>query len=427
MPVEVIMPKVDMDMATGRIAVWHVEAGNKVEKGVALFDIETDKAAMEVEAPASGYLHHTAPEGTEVPIGAPVAWLYAEGETVGEPPTTAQASAPDAEPENTPVTSLETTTAPEAATPETVEGVRATPLARTLAREAGIELAAIVGTGPRGRIQGDDIRAALAPKSQETCPAAQGFQDEAGPLAVMRTGKGDGIPLLLIHGFTNDATGWLPLERSLRDRHIIKIDLPCHGKSPRRHYRDFQGVVADMRRAFDSLPEERVHIVAHSLGGALALALADTRAHKVESLTLMAPAGLGADINANVLNGILRATRPESLAPWLRMLVADEALISDGYARSAMRTRSDPVLRAAQANLADSVFPDGVQAHSLVPALRRLEMPVRIIWGKKDAIIPWKHALKAPGRVALHLFDNLGHMPHVEAPEEVGLLLRAYL
>lgn len=429
MPVEVIMPKVDMDMATGKVAAWHIETGTKIEKGAPLFDIETDKAAMEVEAPATGYLHHTVAEGTEVPIGAPVAWLYGEGETIGEPPAalTASSSNQDPEPEGgAEPAPADPVNAEEAVLPES-EGIRATPLARSLAREAGVQLAGSAGTGPRGRIQGDDVRSVLVRTDRNEQTAAAGFKDEAGPLAVTRTGKGGGVPVLLIHGFANDATGWLPLERSLRDKAVIRIDLPCHGKSPKRRYKDFQGLVADMRRALDSLSEDRLHIVAHSLGGALALALADTRSHKVESLTLIAPAGLGTDINVDVLNGILRATRPESLAPWLRMLVADESLVSDGYARSAMSTRNNANLRAAQASLADIVFPDGVQAHSLIPALHRLDMPVRIIWGKKDAIIPWKHALAAPGRVALHLFDNLGHLPHVEAPEEVGLLLRNYL
>jgi len=431
MPVEVIMPKVDMDMATGKIAVWHIETGSKVEKGVPLFDIETDKAAMEVEAPATGYLHHAVPEGTEVAIGEAVAWLYAEGEAIGDPPAAAVSTKVNKDPEpdagTEPANSADDPiNVQEAVVPQT-EGVRATPLARALAREAGVHLEGLAGSGPRGRIQGDDVRSLLDRNGDSRTPAAPGFEDETGPLAITRSGKGTGIPVLLIHGFANDATGWLPLERSLRDKPVIRIDLPCHGKSPKRRYRSFQDLVADLRRALDSLSEERVHIVAHSLGGALALALADTRANKVESLTLIAPAGLGADINADVLNGILRATRPESLAPWLRMLVADESLINDGYARSAMSTRNDPGLRAAQASLADAVFPDGVQAHSLIPALHRLEMPVRIVWGKKDAIIPWKHALNAPGRVALHLFDNLGHLPHVEAPDEVGLLLRAYL
>ena len=75
MPTEVIMPKVDMDMASGKIMTWHVAEGSSVTKGEPLFDIETDKAAMEVEAPADGILHYTAPEGMEIPIGTPCAWL----------------------------------------------------------------------------------------------------------------------------------------------------------------------------------------------------------------------------------------------------------------------------------------------------------------------------------------------------------------
>ena len=86
MPVEVIMPKVDMDMASGKVMSWHIAEGEAVSKGDPLFDIETDKAAMEVEAPADGILHHMAPEGAEIPIGTPCAWLYAEGEEVGEQP-----------------------------------------------------------------------------------------------------------------------------------------------------------------------------------------------------------------------------------------------------------------------------------------------------------------------------------------------------
>ena len=91
MPVEVIMPKVDMDMDRGRIAAWHVAEGDTVARGDPLFDIETDKAAMEVEAPGDGTLHHvTAGVGDEVAIGQAVAWIYAEGEAVDAAPAAAQ-------------------------------------------------------------------------------------------------------------------------------------------------------------------------------------------------------------------------------------------------------------------------------------------------------------------------------------------------
>ena len=98
MPLEVIMPKVDMDMATGKITSWYVDEGEIVETGAPLFEIETDKAAMEVESPGAGTLHHRAPEGTEVPIGQTVAWLYSEGEEVGPPPESTPVAAPEKDP-----------------------------------------------------------------------------------------------------------------------------------------------------------------------------------------------------------------------------------------------------------------------------------------------------------------------------------------
>ena len=74
--VEVILPKVDMDMETGVIAKWHVDEGDRVAQGDILFDMETGKATMEVEAPASGTIRDLAPvDGSELPIGTCVAWI----------------------------------------------------------------------------------------------------------------------------------------------------------------------------------------------------------------------------------------------------------------------------------------------------------------------------------------------------------------
>lgn len=82
MPTEVILPKVDMDMATGQISRWFVKSGAHVTKGDPLFEIETDKAAMEIDAPASGILRDiTGKERVDIPVGVTVAWIYAEEET----------------------------------------------------------------------------------------------------------------------------------------------------------------------------------------------------------------------------------------------------------------------------------------------------------------------------------------------------------
>jgi len=432
------MPKVDMDMSSGRIVAWHVAAGDWVKKGAPLFDIETDKAAMEVEALASGILQHPVDEGVDVPIGKPVAWLYAQDESAGagDPPEgglfggSRNAGDEGRELVGDGESGLEVLrpafpSVGKAETSEAADKVRATPLARRLAGEAGLDLQGINGSGARGRVQAENVRAALETRS-EPLPSAP-LIPESGTLAITRSGGDTGTPILLLHGFASDAASWSPLEGHLESHPIIRLDLPGHGRSPKLKISSFAGMVAEVRKAFDRLNLEKVHLIGHSLGGALALALADTRERKIQSLTLIAPAGLGPDINGGTLDGIIRATRPESLGPWLRTLVADEKLVTEGYVCATMTGRQDPLLRAAQRALSDVLFPDGVQAFDLKPALHRLEVRARIIWGRQDEIIPWRHALHAPGRVALHLLDDVGHMPQIETPAEIGKIIRASL
>ena len=87
MAVEIVMPRVDMDMTSGRMGRWHAPEGAHVEKGATLFEIETDKAAMEVDAPASGVLKFVAAsEGDVLPVGACIGWIVPEGESFAPPP-----------------------------------------------------------------------------------------------------------------------------------------------------------------------------------------------------------------------------------------------------------------------------------------------------------------------------------------------------
>ena len=157
MAVEVILPRVDMDMATGKISKWHHKDGDKVAKGAALFEIETDKAAMEIDAPADGILRNIiVTEGSSAPVGSAVAWIYAEGEAVTVP-------APAAKPvaASTARAEVPSVAPPSASSPvANGEAPRATPLARRLARQAGLSIAAIAGSGPRGRITAADVRSA---------------------------------------------------------------------------------------------------------------------------------------------------------------------------------------------------------------------------------------------------------------------------
>ena len=87
MPVEVILPKVDMDMESGIITEWKVSAGDRVRQGQILFDIETNKSVMEVESPGSGVIRDLAPiTGEPVAVGTVVGWIDADGDARAPPP-----------------------------------------------------------------------------------------------------------------------------------------------------------------------------------------------------------------------------------------------------------------------------------------------------------------------------------------------------
>lgn len=166
MPVEVILPKVDMDMETGVIIEWKVVDGARVKPGEILFDIETNKSVMEVESPGGGIIRKLMPvTGEPIAVGTPVAWIYDENEADSEQSTAHGAPAPRGE-------------------------VRATPAARRLARELNVDLATLGGSGPGGRIVEGDVTA-VATKRQPaavTLPsaAATGEQDRLVPFNPIR-------------------------------------------------------------------------------------------------------------------------------------------------------------------------------------------------------------------------------------------------
>lgn len=183
MPVEVILPKVDMDMETGTIETWKVSEGDRVTEGETIFEIGTNKAVMEVEAPASGFIRRIDQSiGVPIKVGTAVAWIYREGEAPG--PEGAVASDAQVAKDHTALPAVSDASAPPTrsngstfSATKAENGLRATPLARRLARDAGIDLSGVSGSGPRGRIGEADIRRHLesiasAPLASSAAPGA---------------------------------------------------------------------------------------------------------------------------------------------------------------------------------------------------------------------------------------------------------------
>ncbi|HJQ56277.1 MAG TPA: acetoin dehydrogenase dihydrolipoyllysine-residue acetyltransferase subunit [Vineibacter sp.] len=362
----VTMPKWGLTMTEGMVAKWMVAPGSVVKAGAEIMEIETTKITNVFESPAGGILRRqVAPEGATVPVGGLLAVLADEG--VSE-----------------------------------------------------AEIDAFVAK----------FQAEFVPPADEVGAAAAGpVVIEAGGrrLRYLRMGADGGTPILFIHGFGADLGAWMFNQPALAERHAtVALDLPGHGGSGKDvgagDAATFVGAVADFMAAADIA---RAHLVGHSLGGALALGLSKAHPQCVASLTLIAPAGLGPDINMTFIEGFIRAGKRKEAKETLELLAADPKAISRAMIDEVLKyKRLDGVVPALTA-IAAAAFPGGRQGSVLREALATAKVPRQVIWGHADRIIPASHAEGLPADVAVHVLDGAGHLPHMEKSGEVNRLIAA--
>jgi pyruvate dehydrogenase E2 component (dihydrolipoamide acetyltransferase) len=145
MAIEMIMPKVDMDQETGTVVEWLKSNGQQVEEGETILVIETDKIAIDVEAPGTGILDGiSANQGDVIPIGTVIAYILAEGEDLPEKPIESTTPALD-------------TPAPVSPDAPAEKEISATPVARNMAAAYGVDLAVVGSTGSGGKITKADV------------------------------------------------------------------------------------------------------------------------------------------------------------------------------------------------------------------------------------------------------------------------------
>src|ERR1700686_3757665 len=155
----IVMPALEMAQENGKLLSWRKKEGEAIAKGEPLLEIETDKAVVEIESPADGILAGVkAHEGDVIPVGQKIAWIVLPGE---KPPAETQPSATGrrmdtkaSAPPSAPAAKISSEPASSAA--------RISPKARRLAREHGIDLSGVRGTGSEGEIQAEDILAFVA-------------------------------------------------------------------------------------------------------------------------------------------------------------------------------------------------------------------------------------------------------------------------
>jgi len=362
----VVMPKWGLEMREGTVSGWLVEEGARIAVGTPILDVETDKISNAVEAPDPGLLRRK---------------VAREGETLP------------------------------------VKGLLAV-LAEDDVPEADIDAFVAAFEVPAADAQGEDAG-----------PAFDFAEVDGIRVRYARRGPESGVPVLFLHGFGGDLGNWLfNLDALAEVAPVIALDLPGHGQSDAK----LPGAtLADLARfvaAFlDRLDVERVHAVGHSMGGAIATQLALEHPARVASLALVNSVGLGAEINSGYIDGFVGAGSRRELKPVVEQLFADPSLVSRQLLDDLLKyKRLDGVTELLGA-LAKGLFADGRQADTPGLRLEGGKLPVLVVWGADDRVIPAVHAANAPAGATVEVLAGAGHMSMMEKHGEVNALLRRHI
>jgi len=364
----ITMPKWGLTMTEGTVVGWLKQQGQDFAEGEEILEIETPKITNVVEASSAGTLRRiVAAAGTTLPVGGLLAVLAAD-------------EVPEAE-IDTFVAGFEV---PEPSAGEEVE---------------------VEGVKPR------DIEVA------------------GRRLRYLELGEGDGAPVLLVHGFGADLNTWMFTQPALAaTRRAVALDLPGHGGSVKDvGAGNAEGLTDAVEGVREALGIERVHLVGHSMGGAIAALAALRRPERVASLTLIASAGLGPEINGSFIDGFVHASRRREAVEVLGLLVDDPALVSRAMVEDVLRYKRLDGVAPALAKIAEAWFGGGRQSLDLTGRIGTLTMPVQLVWGRNDRIIPVAHGEALAARLPVHILDAAGHLPHMEKAGEVNRLIERFI
>lgn len=418
MATAVTMPRLGLTMAEGTVVEWRVRPGEAVRPGDVVLVIESEKAEVEVEAFAAGTLAAVYVEpGTTVPVGTLLGAIAAPGESFD-----AAAFAASFVPE--------VTGAPKAATgvpspraaprpPATGGEVRAAPAARALARRLGVELAAVTGTGPGGRITVEDVERAAA----------------GGPgLAFSLTGAGP--PLVLVAGFGVDASGWRRQVEGLAEAHTV-VTYDHRGVGGSRPLGASGTTIAELARDAHALLEHLGLVpavfVGASMGAAVALELALAHPQAVRGLVLVTPV---LDPDAR-FEAVLRAwaetdvpaaeTRIRAMLPWL---LGREFLAHPGRREAAAAALRTMAARTPPATLRAHAGALLAWLGTRTGDLARVAVPALVVGGGDDALVPRTQAEAAArglGKARLEVLEAAGHALMIERADTLNQLIREFV
>lgn len=361
--VPIKMPKWGLSMEEGKVLEWWVEEGDDVDQGDDLVDIETSKITNVHEADQAGTLRKiVAKAGDTMLVGALIGVLAEED--VDDATIDAF------------VTEFNANFIPESS------GDGGGGLSPEKVSVGNIEINYV-------RIENEEATAA---------------------------------PIVLLHGFGGDLNNWLfNLEALGSERTVVALDLPGHGATTKDIGDGSLASLAEVvAGCIEGLDLGRVHLVGHSMGGAVALQVAQAAPEKVASLSLLCPAGLpGTTLSTEYTEGFVGARRRKDLKPFAEMLFQDSSLITRDMLDDLIKFKRLDGVEPALIGLLSGALSMG-SLEQLSGSLGAVTQPVLVIASQKDQIVGAPDAAALPSSFALKWINTAGHMPHLEAASDVN-------
>ncbi|MCR9255415.1 MAG: alpha/beta fold hydrolase [Alphaproteobacteria bacterium] len=259
-------------------------------------------------------------------------------------------------------------------------------------------------------------------------PAPEIVEVDGLSIPMRRLGAGGAIPAVLVHGFGSDLNTWAAQHPELaRDRAVYALDLPAHGgASLQVPEQGLPGYAAFLDRFLATLGLERVHVVGISMGGAVCLAAALDHPVRISSVSCINSAGLGDWVNHDAGETYFRAADRESLRAALAPYFKDVGRVDDASLDAVLARKARPGMVEGLRRVRDLVFDGDRQRHVFTDRLGDLTMPLQILWGTADRILPVSQVAGLADRYPVHLLEDSGHNPLFEEPGRVARLLRAF-
>ena len=365
----ITMPKWGLAMKEGTILQWFKNEGDKIKKGETLLEIETEKVVNELESPS---------EGTLIKI--------------------------------------------------------------CVNQENKVPVGSLIGIYGESSVSKDDVEKFIAEFNANFTPEEDGENDNQNKYEKIKIfekeinflrsfNENNNINILFIHGYGGDLNNWMFNQDVLsKSFNTYSIDLPGHGQSSKQiensSLSNFSNLITEFCKVNNI---QEVNLVGHSFGAGIAIQTANDNKNLVKSLTLISPIGLGEEIDCTFLDNFISSESRKELKPELEKLYNNPELITRDMINDVLKfIRIDGVVESLT-SIKNEIIIEEKQKNNLRKQINSLEIPISIIWGKNDSIIPIDHSEGLENAIKIEIINECGHMAHIENSNKVNEVISSII